>query len=181
MVKINQVILVDNDCDSNLCNEKIIKESSLSSEVKITLNGGHALLYLDHINHKLDKDFKVLILLNMETPIADGFDFLQGYYKESKKIKNKENILIVVLSNNLSNEKMERIQRIGQVNFISSPISMEVLNTLVQKHFSLPVAPVGSEPEFIMSNDIVSNPEKKEKPKRKSRKSQVSQGGLRVA
>jgi response regulator RpfG family c-di-GMP phosphodiesterase len=179
MVTVNQVILVDNDCDSNLCNEKIIKESLLSSEVKITLNGGHALLYLDHISHKLDKDFKVLILLNMETPIADGFDFLQGYHKESKKLKHKENIFIVVFSNNLSNEKIEKIKRIGQVNFISSPVSRETLNTLVQNHFNLPVAvSIGSEPEFPMSKDIVSKPEKKEKPKRKPRKSQPD---LRVA
>jgi response regulator of citrate/malate metabolism len=184
MVMVNEVILVDNDCESNLCNEKIIKESSLSSQVKITLNGGHALLYLDHISHRLDRNSKVLVLLNMETPIADGFDFLQGYYKESKKIKNKENIFIVVLSNNLSKEKVERIKRIGQVNFIASPISIDVLNSLVQQHFNFPAAIIGSEPESLSQSAIVSQSqpeatsEKKEKPKRKPRKGQA---GLRVA
>jgi CheY-like chemotaxis protein len=177
MVAVNQVILVDNDCHSNLSNEKIIKESGLSEQVKITLNGGHALLYLDHISHKLDSEFKILVLLNMETPIADGFDFLQGYYKELKKIKNKENIIIAILSNNLSNEKMERIKNLGHDNFISSPICPNALNNLVIQRFTPSTSSVGSEPEALQTSEV-SQAEKKEKVKRKPRKKQTD---LKVA
>jgi response regulator RpfG family c-di-GMP phosphodiesterase len=179
MVAVNQVILVDNDGCSNLSNEKIIKEYGLTEQVKITLNGGHALLYLDHISHKIDSEYKILVLLNMDTPIADGFDFLQGYHKESKKIKNKENIFIVILSNNLSTEKMNRIKELGQANFISSPVCPLTLSNLVIQKFNPSIsAAEGTVSESIPEPTGVTQPEKKEKAKRKPRK---GQSGLKVA
>jgi response regulator of citrate/malate metabolism len=179
MNELNQVILVNNDSHSNFINDKIIKESGLCSQVKITLNGGHALLYLDHISSKLDEDFKVLILLNMETPIADGFDFLHGYFKDSKRIKNKNNICIVVLSNNLSKEKMEKITHIGVPNFIASPLSIDNLKTIVHNYFNPTTVISGSPNKAVSETAIVSEPQKKkEKVKRSPRK---GQSGLRVA
>jgi CheY-like chemotaxis protein len=179
MVTVNQVILVDNDSGSNLYNEKIIKEHGLSEQVKITLNGGHALLYLDHISHKIASDFKVLVLLKMETPIADGFEFLNGYYKESKKIKNKENIIIAVLSDNLSPEKIEKIKGMGQTNFISSPICANVLNNLIIQGFpSSGKQEAPMQAQALSSSTEISLSEKKEKAKRNFRK---NQSDLRVA
>ena len=95
MNKVNQVLLVDNDIRSNSEKENLIKESGLSEQVKVAVNGGHALLNLDQISHKLSEDSKMVILLNMETPIANGFDFLNGY-KSCSGI-NKKNTLIIVM------------------------------------------------------------------------------------
>src|SRR5690349_44080 len=114
MNKVNQVLLVDSDIRSNSEKENLIKESGLSEQVKVAVNGGHALLYLDQISHKLSEDSKMVILLNMETPIANGFDFLNGY-KSCSGI-NKKNTLIIVMKDNLCSEKIEKTKGLGVCN-----------------------------------------------------------------
>jgi len=134
MNKVNQVLLVDNDLSSNSEKENLIKKSGISQQVKVTVNGGHALLYLDQISHKLNDDSKIVILLNMDTPIVNGFDFLNGY-KTCSGI-NKKNILIIVIEDNLCSEKIEKAKRLGVCNFINSGFSIDALNQIVDSHFN---------------------------------------------
>jgi DNA-binding NtrC family response regulator len=166
MNKVNQVLLVDNDLSSNSEIEKLIKQSGLSEQVKVTVNGGHALLYLDHISHKLSHDFKMVIILNMETPIANGFDFLNGYKTHSEI--NKENILIIVMQDNLCSEKIERARELGVCHFIKSGFSIDGLNQIVSNHFQPSSVPATGHPIA----------EKKEKPKRKM---PMQEAGLKIA
>ena len=113
---VDKIILVDNNTSRISSFQKEVKGTPLANTVTVTLNGGHALLYLDHINHKI-KDTKTLILLNIHTPIANGFDFLEGY-KEASSLK-KENIRIAVMEDNLQEEEIEKIKKLGVTNFFS--------------------------------------------------------------
>jgi DNA-binding NtrC family response regulator len=167
MNKVNQVLLVDNDISSNSHRENLIKSSGLSEQVKVAVNGGHALLYLDHISHKLNNDSKIVILLNMDTPIANGFDFLNGY-KVCKSI-NKDNILIIVMRDNLCTEKIEKTKGLGVCNFIESGFSIDTLNQIVDRHF-LPSS---------SANSAHAGPAKKERVIKKSASS--LEAGLKMA
>jgi DNA-binding NtrC family response regulator len=138
MNKLNQVLLVDNDLSSNSEKENLIKKSGISQQVKITVNGGHALLYLDQISHKLNDDSKIVILLNMDTPIVNGFDFLNGYKTFSSV--DKKNILIIVIEDNLCSEKIEKARGLGVCNFINSGFSIDTFNQIVDNHFELSAA-----------------------------------------
>ncbi|HXA00555.1 MAG TPA: hypothetical protein VNW99_01125 [Cytophagaceae bacterium] len=157
MNKVNQVLLVDNDLRSNSEKENLIKQSGLSEQVKVTVNGGHALLYLDQISHKLNDDSRVVILLNMETPIANGFDFLNGY-KIYNGI-NKKNTLIIVMEDNLCTEKIEKTKGLGVCNFINSSFSIDTLNQIVDNHFNpLSIAETGSLIPSKKKNTIKAQP-----------------------
>lgn len=134
MAKLNQVLLVDDDPICNQKNEKLLKEASIAKEVKVTLNGGHALLYLDHLT-LVDKFSKLLVLLDVDMPIMNGLEFLE-YFNRSNTIP-KDNILIVIQGDDLRNEVVEKAKNLGVSHFVSkSSLSIDHLNTILNTHFS---------------------------------------------
>ncbi len=131
-MKINRLLLVDCDTKTNCLNEKKIVDSGLVDQLKVTLNGGHALLYLNQISHRT-VDSKTVVVLNMNTPIANGFDFLEGY-KFSHDI-HKDNVLIVVMQDNIDKDIQDKVRRYGVNYFISSSICLETLNNHIDSYF----------------------------------------------
>lgn len=138
MEKMIQVILVEHNPASQKEIEKNIREAGITNQVKIALNGGHALLYLDHL-HLTDKvkDNQVIILLNLDTPLVDGLSFLKDY-QASKNFK-KENIQIAVIDDNLSADKKAKAESMGVSCFLSPDISAPALNNLVNTTNRTPV------------------------------------------
>lgn len=128
---VQQILLVDNNMSHNHHREEKLREAGIAQEIKIAVNGGHALLYLDHASEKI-RNSNLVILLNMDTPIANGFDFLEGY-KYSKL--NKENILVIVLNDNLDPAKIERTKKFGINTFLSSSFSADELENIIREHF----------------------------------------------
>lgn len=131
-MKINRLLLVDCDTKTNCLNEKTIVDSGLVDQLKVTVNGGHALLYLNQISHRTI-DSKTVVVLNMNTPIADGFDFLEGY-KFSHDI-HKDNVLIVVMQDNIDKDIQDKVRRYGVNYFISSCICLDTLNSHINSYF----------------------------------------------
>lgn len=129
------ILIVDNNHAKNLEKQQAITQNGLSKDVKVAMNAGHALLYLDHIhlNHKI-YDSNLVIILNMDTPISNGYDFLNTYHHSSKLKKDK--ILIVVINENLCEESQERIKRLGVSDFIHDSFPMEKMKEIISKRFN---------------------------------------------
>jgi response regulator RpfG family c-di-GMP phosphodiesterase len=135
MQTIDQVLLIDNNASRSSSIGKNIIEEGLTNNIKTTLNGGHALLYLEHASEKI-RNSRVLIILNIHTPLVNGFEFLESF-KELKSLK-KNNILIAVMNDNLNDDEMERIRLLGISDFISSQNSPEALNPIIKLKFDQP-------------------------------------------
>ena len=133
METVNQILLVDNQVTSNLLSDTKIKKSGIAYKVKIALNGGHALLYLEQIQDKLI-DSKLVIILNMDTPIMNGYEFINSY----RACKNlcRENILLIVINDNLSEERMNMVKNLGVSNFIKRDFDTQILNGIIRNHFA---------------------------------------------
>src|SRR6185312_7570729 len=112
MKNLTQIILVNHDNGINNQIQNIMRECGISTNIKIALNGGHALLYLNHLQ-LCDKTSNgtILVILNMNTPVVDGIKFLSEY--KSCRDLNKENICIVVIDDNLDNEKQTKALSLG--------------------------------------------------------------------
>ncbi|MBO9703022.1 MAG: response regulator [Sporocytophaga sp.] len=134
MQKIDQVIIVGKNSDFTSRIKSSIESSGMADQVKMALNGGHAFLFLDHLHlgRKL-KESKVLVLLDMDTPIVDGWDFLKDYAHASRL--EKENVIIVILNEHLSNEEKSRASKMGANYFLFSSFTINALTYIVQKHF----------------------------------------------
>jgi hypothetical protein len=130
MENIVQIILVNHN--PQISNEilKGIHASGILCQVKNVLNGGHALLHLFHL-HLYDRinRGKILILLNLHTPVVDGFEFLKefGLLKDFKK----EHICIAVINNELNQVDKSKAQDLGVLNFLPSSLCPEFLRNLI--------------------------------------------------
>ncbi|MFN3402804.1 MAG: hypothetical protein ACK40G_01840 [Cytophagaceae bacterium] len=154
MNTIDTLVIVDADSKCNHLNERKIKESGISNNVKVTLNGGHALLYLNQISHKTVCS-KTVVILNMDTPIANGFDFLEGL-KYSNEIY-KDNVLVVVVNDNLDENKLEKTKKLGVNHFISSGLCTDSLKNLISEYFNSNTSKVNS--TASITAQINKNPE----------------------
>lgn len=128
------ILIVDNNYDKNTEKQKAIKESGISNEVKVAMNAGHALLYLDHIHlNKKIFDTHLVIILNMETPISNGYEFLSTYQNSSNF--KKERIHIIVISENLCDDKKEKIKKLGVSNFIPDSFPVNIFREIIESQF----------------------------------------------
>ena len=74
MERIDQILLVDDDNNTNHQNQKLLLDSGLTKNVKVTLNGGHAFLYLSQMYSNPNSNSRILILLDMHMPIMNGYE-----------------------------------------------------------------------------------------------------------
>ena len=76
------IMLVDDDADTNFYNKIVLEQTDATNEIVVFENGKDALMYLEKGNNKVD-----LILLDINMPIMNGWQFLEHYEKldENKK------------------------------------------------------------------------------------------------
>ena len=132
MFTVHQVVLVDNDLDGNAHKIQKLTQIGFSNNIKVSVNAGIALLYLQQ-QHETLKDLTQLIILNIDTPIMNGFEFLSEL-KNSKTISN-QNIMVAVLKNNLSELQIDKLKIMGVTNFIDEDFCPDMLSKSVKKHF----------------------------------------------
>lgn len=91
------MLIDDNEIDLKI-NSKLISLSKIFEEIVICHSGDEALSYLN--NELGQKEFKpIFILLDIQMPEMNGFDFLLHYKELPKSIIN--NCLITMLSSTL--------------------------------------------------------------------------------
>lgn len=135
-----KILIVDNDHARNSEKERIIQENKLSCEVKVAMNAGHALLYLDHIHlNKKIHDSHLLIILNMDTPICNGYDFLSAYHNSSNL--KKDRIHIIIVNENLCEEKKAKIKKYGVSEFIPDSFPADTIKAILEERFNDDPAP----------------------------------------
>ena len=153
MQKLQQVLLVDDDAISNSTNGRLIINAGLTSEVKVTLNGGHAICYLNQKFSDIPVGAsKLLILLDLEMPIMNGFEFLEFYNKCN--FLNKENICIAVMTDSYNDNDIARAKKMGAFDWIPKPLTIENLRGLVGE---LNLEPVLVEASSIQAQSPVSS------------------------
>src|SRR6478735_12161944 len=113
-MKIDDILLVDNNQASNQAKIEVLKGANIGSTYKVAMNGGHAHVCLEHMHLSQSiTDKKVLVLLNLDTPIENGFVFLQNYFRNTYQFQ-KQNIMIVVMTDEaFTEEKRIRAENMG--------------------------------------------------------------------
>lgn len=131
MKKINCVLLVDDDTINNFINERLLRKANITEEVKVALNGKEALDYLS--SRSEDKGVPELILLDINMPVMDGFEFLDAF--EKLDLKNKDNVVIVMLTTSTNPNDTQRLIKSGVAGYINKPLTEQKLLDILQRHF----------------------------------------------
>ena len=131
-IKLNSVLLVDDNEATNNFNKRLLSALDLTDNVQIALNGKEA---LDHIVSCKKDELPSLILLDINMPMMDGFQFLEAY-KELEE-KKKGSIVIMMLTTSIAEEDKNRAEKYGDVaGYLNEPLSPQGFQDIWDKHFS---------------------------------------------
>lgn len=120
MNKINTLYLVDDDRSFQFLAQEIIEPTNLVNQIRIFSNGLEALNFLKAA--KTLKDIPEIILLDINMPVMDGWEFLAGYMPLEPKLGKK--IAIYIVSSSISPSDMQRAKSISQVtDYIIKPVT----------------------------------------------------------
>lgn len=121
---VDSIFLIDDSDIDLFVQRRLLEISNLATKI-ITYNS--PINALNELSSNLLHDGKNLVLLDLNMPILDGFDFLDKFnaLAESKKVKF---IVLTSSSSSLDREKADKYENV--IDFISKPLNDKGLNTI---------------------------------------------------
>lgn len=121
-----RIYIIDDDPIYQLVTKKLIEKTNLFSETKAFGNGSEALHFFETTGQLPD-----VILLDIEMPGMDGWDFLDELLRIEKNF-HKE-VTIYVASSSIATEDKIKAQNYHCVkDFLSKPINLEKLKVIAE-------------------------------------------------
>jgi len=119
------ILLIDDDNATNYLHKYYLEEWKICDRV-LTAEDGRKALDLLQKTPNLLSDPNSLILLDINMPVMNGFEFLQEYEKMSVDIK--ADYLFIMLTTELSSEYQQRANHISDIDgFVKKPLTQEGL------------------------------------------------------
>lgn len=120
MYPFDLIVLIDDDPINNLINKRLIQKLKLSPEVMEFLEAEKALCFMK----SSDGMKKTLILLDINMPLMNGWDFLNHY----RPIEEVRQDTIIILSSSIDYKDRQRAKKYNYVQgFIEKPLTYEKL------------------------------------------------------
>lgn len=124
MFKYSTIILVDDDPINNLINKRLISKTKVSERVEEFLEAEKALEKLN----SLAEDENALILLDINMPVMNGWDFLNFYVEKLQHRPDK----IVMLSSSIDFQDRVKANSYSCVKgFIEKPLTPEKFQSIL--------------------------------------------------
>ncbi len=132
------VLLIDDDEPTNFINRVILEEAGYAIHIQITQGGKEALDYLTHCGKFADAPEQSpcpdLILLDVNMPAMDGWEFL-AQYKELPQAQKAE-IVVVMLTTSLNPDDEARASGIPEISgFRNKPLTTVMLRMILTDFF----------------------------------------------
>jgi CheY-like chemotaxis protein len=130
------ILLVDDNDSDNFLHRRVIERSGISRRVEIAENGREALELLDQRVKQGGGTVQQpdLILLDLNMPVMDGWEFLEQY--QSLEGFNTWKVVIVILTTSINPaDKVKAEKILGAGCFESKPLTVDLLRGIVARHF----------------------------------------------
>lgn len=127
-MKLDCILLIDDDTATNFINQHVIKSFGVDAKIKAFESGSTA---LDYLSSSLNKQSGI-ILLDINMPGMNGWEFLDEYEKMSPERRSK--IILAMLSTSVNpDDEQKAKQRSSVEKFISKPLKKEHIDLLIKQ------------------------------------------------
>jgi CheY-like chemotaxis protein len=123
------ILLVDDDEINNFISIKLIKKALVYTEINACLDGSYAIDQLLELQKKDPESLPDYILLDINMPIMNGWEFLDEYKRLGLDPLGKSKIYIIsssVFSNDINKAKSYDLVK----DFISKPLNVDKIREL---------------------------------------------------
>lgn len=123
-MEINPVFLIiDDNLIDQLVTQQLLKKVLHVNQVVIVNNGQEGLQWI--LNSKKETE-KLIVLLDIQMPVMNGFEFLEEFQKLNDGIKNE--IQIYIVSSTLDPDEIHQVKKNENVSgFLSKPLPTDNL------------------------------------------------------
>ncbi len=131
-MNISKILLVDDDLTVNYFHNRLLQSFFDKDKIETCLNGKTALELLQNMKGTIDKDEHVIILLDLNMPVMNGWEFLAEFYYLKTELNFNCTIYIVTSSLN-PDDKKNCITYTDVKKYLSKPLSKKDIELIIQK------------------------------------------------
>jgi CheY-like chemotaxis protein len=128
----NTIVLVDDDLTINYFHKRLLKIYFHEEDIQTCLNGKQAIDALLRLNEKLNKDDNVIVLLDLNMPVMNGWEFLAEFHSFKTELKFNCSIYIITSSIN-PEDKKHGVSDFNVANFFNKPLSKNDVELIFNK------------------------------------------------
>ncbi|WPR76498.1 response regulator [Algoriphagus sp. NG3] len=127
MALFETIFLVDDDPINNLINKRLLGKVGIAEKIEEFLEGEEALNRLDD----LDPKQSLLIFLDINMPVLNGWEFLDKYLELHPGREDK----IVILSSSIDYQDRFKAQEYSIVSgFLEKPLTLDKIKLQMEKY-----------------------------------------------
>ncbi|HYG41239.1 MAG TPA: response regulator [Cytophagales bacterium] len=127
MKRLNCTLLVEDDSNTAFLNRMLLRDLKISNDIQIASNGEEAMKLLK--NGTLPE----LILLDLNMPVMDGFEFLQSFRNTFNNLKKKT--IIVLLASYYMKRDFENAREFQVSEIVQKPLTEDKIKSILKKFF----------------------------------------------
>lgn len=130
-MKFKSVLLIDDDPTINFVHKLFLTEWGITDQIYTAGNGQEALDFLEH-NPEFGQEEPTMILLDINMPVMNGFEFLEAY--ETLDECKKASVVMAMLTTSLHEKDRERAAKyINMDHYMSKPLEKEQLLQVIEQ------------------------------------------------
>ena len=122
------LLIVDDDSICSFINNRVAETTGMFSNILSVHNGQDALAFFEQVSEGKAQPPDV-ILLDLNMPVLNGFDFIEAL--RGLSFPNKEKIAIIILTSSADSSDLERAQAMGVDRYLLKPLTVNELQTTI--------------------------------------------------
>ena len=135
MRRIPTILLVDDDETTNFLHERLLDRLRIADQVLLATNGRQALDLLASPDSLFGSANPILVLLDLNMPVMDGFEFLEAF--QALPSAQQRSIVVVVLTSSLNVQDLRRTNCLRVAGFLNKPLNQTKIDSLLHIYFGL--------------------------------------------